>query len=408
MKEFQDKFIQLIIPVFESAIEERKMYYENNPKPTKEEIQQLIDNCSLKNGAISGLTGMVPGPAGLLLIIPDLKMTLENQIAMIYDIGVANDKEEHMTKEMVLSLAMRSGAGAAGISALARQGEKILIKRASVKAFKEVAKALGIKLSAGVIKSSVAKFVPVLGGIAIGLWVKYTTSQLGDSSAIILDKDLHIIDSDTPDEFQAEADEKIEVTENKVLILMNLMKADGNSEATEKEFINQIIDASDFSYFTKGKLKVDLQLAGQSEVDFGLLASAGKSSLESLLIDMVALAKRDGNIHPKEFSYIMEVCQKLNLDTRFVIDELGANYMALKYLFRELVTEGKDVLILSFNGAKNEAQFYTNNRVFIYEQQNQILKKGSYSNGGRRIRTDDGRVFEGNNIVDNLYAAIIS
>ena len=33
IEKFQQKFIQLIIPVFEGAIEDRKKYYLENPKP---------------------------------------------------------------------------------------------------------------------------------------------------------------------------------------------------------------------------------------------------------------------------------------------------------------------------------------------------------------------------------------
>ena len=190
IEKFQEKFIQIIIPLFEESIENRKKYYLENERPTKEHVEGIMSSCSKTNGAISGISGMAPGPFGFLTIIPELKFTIENQIVMIYDIGVANGKEEHMSKETVLALAMQSGFGAAGINALARQGEKILIKKASVKVFQQMAKVLGIKLSAGVVKSAVAKFVPLLGGVAIGIWVKYTTTKIGENSALILSKDI--------------------------------------------------------------------------------------------------------------------------------------------------------------------------------------------------------------------------
>jgi hypothetical protein len=185
---FQEKFIQVIIPVFEGTIEERKKYYLENPKPEKDHVENLINSCSNTNGAISGISGMLPGIAGLVAIVPELKSTVENQIIMIYDIGVAHGKEEQMSKEMVLALEMQSGLGSIGINSLARQGEKILIKKASVKVFQQLAKIMGIRLTAGVIKSAVAKFVPILGGLAIGVWVKYTTTEMGENTAVILSK----------------------------------------------------------------------------------------------------------------------------------------------------------------------------------------------------------------------------
>jgi len=320
---FQEEFIKVIIPVFEGTIEERKKYYLENPKPEKGHIKNIINSCSNTNGSISGISGMIPGIAGLFAILPELKLTIGNQIIMIYDIGVAHGKEEQLSKEMVLSLAMQSGAGSAGINALTRQGEKILIKKASVKVFQQLAKALGVKLSAAVVKSAVAKFVPVLGGIAIGIWVKYTTNEIGEYSAVVLSKDFQIQETEKVDEFEQNEEEQIDVLENKVIVLMNLMKVDGESGDKEKEFITQIINNIDFSFYTSAKLKVDLQLSSQSDVDFKVLADSSKSDKDSLLIDMIALAKRDEQVHAKELDYIMFICEQLGLDSNFAANELA-------------------------------------------------------------------------------------
>jgi hypothetical protein len=320
---FQEEFIKAIIPIFEGTIEKRKKYYLENPKPEKDHIENIINSCSNTNGSISGISGMLPGIAGLVAILPELKLTIGNQIIMIYDIGVAHGKEEHLSKEMVLSLAMQSGAGSAGINALTRQGEKVLIKKASVKVFQQLAKALGVKLSAAVIKSAVAKFVPVLGGIAIGIWVKYTTNEIGEYSAVVLSKDFQIQETDKVDEFEQNEEEQIDVLENKVVVLMNLMKADGESKDKEKEFITQIINNIDFSFYTSAKLKVDLQLSSLSDVDFKVLADSSKSDKDGLLIDMIALAKRDEQVHAKELDYIMFICKQLGLDSNFATNELA-------------------------------------------------------------------------------------
>lgn len=407
IKTFQEKFVQIIIPVFEGSIEDRKKYYLENEKPGKDQVEGIISSCSTTNGTISGISGMLPGPAGLIAIIPELKLTIENQIVMIYDIGVANGKEEHMSKETVLSLAMQSGFGSAGINALTRQGEKILIKKASVKVFQQLAKSLGIKLSASVVKSTVAKFVPVLGGIAIGIWVKYTTSEIGENSAVILSQDLIIEETDNLDEVENNEEENLEVLENKVIVLMNLMKADGEAKDLEIEFINQIIDNIDFSFYTSSKLKVDLQLSSQSDVDFNILNKSSKSDKDSLLIDMISLAKRDGELHDKEFKYIMYICEKLNLDTKFVINELGANYLAVKYFLKDLAVETSDLLLVSFNNSLNKAQFYKNNRLFIFDNSNKILAKGSYLIGGKKIVLDSSKSFESNIVLENLIKTVM-
>jgi hypothetical protein len=322
MEVFQEKFIQIIIPVFEDTIEDRKRFYQKNARPKKEAIDNIISSSS-NSAAFNEIIDSFQGPAGLLSIIPSLKKSLENQIIMIYDIGVANGKEDLMTKEMILSLAMQSSAGSAGINALAKQGQKVIVKKASVKIFQKIAKALGVKLSAGILKSAVAKFVPVLGGVAIAIWVKYTTTEMGETSAMTLGEDHDIEETEDFETAEEDLEELLEVTENKVLVLLNLMKADGNSNEKEKEYIKQIIENFDFGFYTKSKFRLDLELSSPSEVDFNVLKKANKSEKDGLLIDMLTLAKRDGSVHEKELDYIMFVCKQVGLDSNFAANELA-------------------------------------------------------------------------------------
>ena len=182
------------------------------------------------------------------------------------------------------------------------------------------------------------------------------------------------------------------------------MKVDGESGEKEKTYISQIIDKVDLGFVTRAKLQVDLHLDSQSEVNFELLKNASKEDKDSLLIDMLALAKRDGKIHNSEFEYIMNVCDQMNLDTRFVIDDLSGNFFAVKYFLKDKVMEVNQMLIADVEGYK--VQFYTNNRVFIFNQKNEILKKGTYLMGGRKIVIDGGKTVESKDVLANLKNAL--
>ena len=132
------------------------------------------------------------------------------------------------------------------------------------------------------------------------------------------------------------------------------------------------------------------------------------NSLSVSLIDiMIQLSKRDGEIHVKEFEYIMRVCECLNMDTEIVINELGANYLAVKYFLKDLAVETSDLLLVSFNNSLNKAQFYKNNRLFIFDNSNKILAKGSYLIGGKKIVLDSGKSFESNFVLENLIKTVM-
>jgi uncharacterized tellurite resistance protein B-like protein len=404
MEKFQEQFIGLILPAFERTINKRKEFYNDNPRPSKSDVETIINTSSAENAVRSGILAFAPGPLGLITIIPDLVMSMESQINMIYDIGVAHGKEELMTKETILSLALLSGGGSMGISLLTQQAGKLVVKKAAVKIIQNTAKAVGIKLTAGAVKSSVASYVPLLGGLAIGVWVKYVTDELGRSSESILSKNVSVEETDTLDIKENSTVDPADVVENKILVLLNLMKVDGESGEKEKTYISQIIDKVDLGFVTRTKLQVDLHLDSQSEVNFELLKNASKEDKDSLLIDMLALATRDGKIHNSEFEYIMNVCDQIDLDTRFVIDDLSGNFLAVKYFLKDKVMEVNQMLIADVEGHK--VQFYTNNRVFIFNQKNEILKKGTYLMGGRKIVIDGGKTVESKDVLANLKNAL--
>ncbi len=47
-----------------------KKHYANNSAPTKDMIQKMVSNYSSANAAISGGTGLIPGPLGMAATVP--------------------------------------------------------------------------------------------------------------------------------------------------------------------------------------------------------------------------------------------------------------------------------------------------------------------------------------------------
>jgi uncharacterized tellurite resistance protein B-like protein len=406
--EVKDKIVALIIPVFEGVIEERREHYKTHPRPQASEVEGLIASCSNTNGVISGASGMLPGVVGLVAILPELRMTIGNQVKMVYDIGVANGKEHEMSKEMILTLAMKSGVGSAGINALARQGEKILIKKASVKAVQQLARAFGVKLSASVVRTSVAKFVPALGGIAIGVWVRYTTKMMGENSDAILSREIDVVETDEMEvDMSEDGPLDGDALYHRTVVLMNLMRSDGEVKEVERQYLEQIIDKEEFTFIQKAKLKVDVRLSSMTTVDWDKLRSMAHADKLALIVDMLALAKRDGQVHVNELKYLLEVCDELGMDSAFAVSELGFNQNAAAMFLGPTAVVANDILHVADPEQRFKAQFYTNDRVFLFDQGNKVLNKGTYKVGGRMIRYDDGRSVRSDDVVANLLAGIV-
>lgn len=84
-------------------------------------------------------------------------------------------------------------------------------------------------------------------------------------------------------------------------------------------------------------------------------------------------------------------------------EEMKANFEALKTNLGSNVKLAKDGLALAYNGGERIARFYTNNRFMVYDKTGKnLLHKGSYGNGGRFIKMDNGQEINGSSVWDNL------
>jgi hypothetical protein len=64
-------------------------------------------------------------------------------------------------------------------------------------------------------------------------------------------------------------------------------------------------------------------------------------------------------------------------------------------------------LVVVFNGGKNQATFWNNDRVFFSPYGlPEIISKGTYSDGGKKIVLDNGKVIDSPSVWGNLLNAI--
>ena len=83
------------------------------------------------------------------------------------------------------------------------------------------------------------------------------------------------------------------------------------------------------------------------------------------------------------------------------------NFEDLKKNLGANVRASGNVVSVKFNGGKNQADFYNNDRVIISTVgKSGFLVKGKYSNGGRTIVLDNGKNITSGSVWGNLLNAI--
>lgn len=204
---FNEKIEGAINSSLESVIESRSSHYRSNPdkRPHKATINSLISSSANTNAVITGGASLIPGPWGMAAVIPELTLVINNQVKLIYDIGVAHGKEKIITKELLLGIFL-SALGTGAASLLTIHGGKVLVKRASLRAIQKLIAMLGGRITQQAIKSAVSKWLPIVGAAAMATWTRYTTKKIGETANRIFAMDIQ----DDPDTIDIELAEVVD------------------------------------------------------------------------------------------------------------------------------------------------------------------------------------------------------
>lgn len=316
----QSKLAEKLIGGFDLVISDRSSHFAKHPDeiPDKKSAPSIIKSYSVMNATISGGASLVPGPWGMVAVIPEIAAVIRNQLAMIYDIGMAYGKSKVLSKELlagVLLTAMGAGAG----SLLVMQGSKVLVKRVALRQFQKIVAILAGKITQQVLKSAISKWLPIVGAAAMAVWSNYLTRQVGKKAIEIFEKEV-VLSEEVIEEMPLEIENAFPQLDTinrattlsispdmpKVQTLLNLMKVDGVTKVEEREYMQTIIGNADLMENERTVLTQAIDKNEKFSVDYSAFASSPDDAI-GLLVDMVTLAKRDGTFHITEKMFVKQV-----------------------------------------------------------------------------------------------------
>ncbi len=159
-----------------SAIPPSTAHVATNPDA---EAKSLIATASRNAAATSGSLALAPGMAGFLTILPDLYAVWKIQAQLVSNIAAVYGKSGDLTSEAMIYCLFRHAAAQVVRDFAVRAGERVIIKRIAPRAVRSALDKIGIKIAQKTAKAGIARFVPVLGALAVGGYAYYDTTQVG-------------------------------------------------------------------------------------------------------------------------------------------------------------------------------------------------------------------------------------
>lgn len=359
-EKLQSELAQKIVEGFDAVISERSNHYRENPSkvPTPSAVPFIIKSYSNMNMALTGGISLIPGPWGMAAAVPEIAIIIRNQLAMIYDIGMAYGKSEVLNKELLAGIFL-SAMGTSVSGLLTIHAGKVLVKRTSLRVFQQIVAILGGQVTQRVLKSMVSTWLPVVGAVAMASWSYYSTRQIGKKALQILENQIEIVDSDNDDalvKFDQEEQEpqlkqgfrislenwiatfrskkkesqsdtvvaEREADNNvlKIKALIKLMRVDGTLNANERIYIQALVEQVHMN--PEARIELAELIDGEIEASVDLTRfSAEPDEAIGLLVDLIALAKCDGELHPFEINFIKEAAVSMEVSESDLADVLA-------------------------------------------------------------------------------------
>lgn len=152
----------------------------------------LVTTAAVKSAGISGGLALPPGPLGLITILPDLYLIWQIQVHLVSDIAAVHGKTRTLTSEAVLYCLFRHVAALAVRDLVVRAGERVLIRRATLRVLQNALRRVGVIATQRLIGRGVSRWLPFIGAAGVAAYAYYDTRRVGGTAIDLFSSDIRV------------------------------------------------------------------------------------------------------------------------------------------------------------------------------------------------------------------------
>ena len=144
--------------------------------------KKLVKGASVKSSLTAGTLALPPGPLGWLTILPELLAVWRIQAQLVADIAALHGKTAALTEQHMVFCLFRHAAAQLMRDLVVRVGERVLVKRASLRVIQKIVEKIGYKILQRSIGKGIARWLPLLGAAGVAGYAYYDTNQVGKTA----------------------------------------------------------------------------------------------------------------------------------------------------------------------------------------------------------------------------------
>ena len=149
------------------------------------------------SAGISGGAALVPGPLGLLTLLPDMLGVLRVQAQMVADIAAVYGKTATLTKEQMVYCLFKHTASQLLRDVVMRSGQRFLVRPVSLRMMQGMVAKISINVGQRTIGKTVARYAPVIGAIGVGGYAYFDTSSVAKAAIDLFSKEVVLLEGES-------------------------------------------------------------------------------------------------------------------------------------------------------------------------------------------------------------------
>jgi len=170
-----------------STVPATKESKSDNPDARASEIAHIA---AAKASASSALAALAPGPFGLATILPDLWNVWRIQRQMVSDIAAIYGQKAFLTRETMLYCLFLHGAARIVGEIVMEVGERVIVRRTSLRAIQAILQKIGIKVTQRITKQVLGRWIWGLGAALLGAFTYRETIKVAETAMNLFSSDI--------------------------------------------------------------------------------------------------------------------------------------------------------------------------------------------------------------------------
>ena len=165
---------------------------ERKSRNPRDQARHLASTAATKAALAAGGLATVPGPAGMLTVIPELISVWRLQTQMVADIAALYGQKSRLTQEQMLYCLFKATAAKAVGELVVIIGQRVLVRRPTLQVLQSVAQRVGIKVTQKLLGKGIARWLPIVGALGVGAFTYYETGQVAQTAIDLFEKPIEV------------------------------------------------------------------------------------------------------------------------------------------------------------------------------------------------------------------------